>query len=262
VIAGYDPGTVSGLAVIDLRGQIIFATEFRGGKKQAVELLGKNFRPSIVASDKASMPGAEELAAAFNAIYFHPKADLSVSEKSAMTRPYGLKSPHERDALAAALFAFKHYRTTIEKVSKREQEILDGLLRREIANVSEALKEEEKEEKHEKKDVQLERRTEALQRRVEILQTLLEEKNKAIEEFSKQKPVQTGPKKIIVFSKEFLDEKKARERVERELLDAHSRLSAIEQNLKKINRAKPEEKEDIRTATLRMIEEYKGRFHK
>lgn len=77
MIVGFDPGTVSALAAVDLDGSVLFTKEFRGGVKQAVSLLSKLDRPSILASDKASLAAVSKLAASFGSIAFFPKKDLT-----------------------------------------------------------------------------------------------------------------------------------------------------------------------------------------
>jgi len=259
VIIGFDPGAISGLAVIDMKGKLIFVTEFKGGLKQSINLLTKNFRPIIVASDKKKMLGVKKLASTFNAVEFYPKENLTSSEKSNLLKRHKLKSQYEKNALSAALFAYNHYKRIISKVLKKEKEIFKMILKKEISRVSEVFEKKEKSKDLLKKNLNQKKHIETLEREVKIFDVVLAGKNKEIERLNEVED-KKGQKTVVTFSKEFKYEKDARERIEKKLLDAHQRLSNLEVQLKKFKKAPEDKKEDIRQKALRMIEEYKRRF--
>ena len=74
----------------------------------------------IVATDVFPTPGAvEKVKRTFNAVLFTPGADVPAEEKIALGREFGYKNDHERDALAAAVSAFKKYKNKFQLVEKK-----------------------------------------------------------------------------------------------------------------------------------------------
>ena len=271
MIVGFDPGAKSGLAVIDFDGNLVFLESFRGGLKEAVRKLREVCKPVIVASDKKKLEAVEKLAAAFSAISFFPSRDLSVKEKVALTKSYRCRNDHERDALAAALYAYRKYRKLIEKVKRREVEIFEMLLRREVANISEALRERKEKPKKRRKNIDLVSRIKDLERRVEVLNDLLTIKESELEEAKEEierlrdermEKIMRDRKvrKMEAMIRRLKEEEKVRIRLEKALMEAHSRIARIEAELDRLKKARPEEKEDIKAKILRMIREYKERF--
>lgn len=255
MIVGFDPGTTSALAAVDLNGSLQFTEEFRGGVTQAVKILGKRGRPSVVASDKSSLPAVTKLAAAFGAVSFFPKRDLTIEEKARLVRPYGLKSQHEKDALAAALAAHRKYKGLVRRVRGKEKEIFEMLLKGEVPNISRALARRSEKPRKRKKETDLKRRVDDLQRRLRVAETLLRDRGKPAE------PAKRGRTRRVL-SDSSKQEREARLRLEKELAGAHSRIAGIEAELGKLKESKPKEKEDIRRRIMNMIREYKERFRK
>lgn len=260
MIVGFDPGTVSALAVLDIGGNVLFTKSFRGGYKEAVKLLS-DFRPSIIASDKTSSPAVKKLASSFGALAVFPDHNLTLREKAQAIKKYGLKSQHDKDALAAAIFAYKKYKRLAAKVIRKEDEIFKALVRGDIANVSQVLKTKQKNQrKPKKRDVDLSRRVKHLENKIAVLEEVLsnEKAEKALlkKNLSSKKPI-----KMIKVSGDLKSERNARNRLERELLEAHGRISKIEARIDGLKR-KPKEQENIRQLILRMIEGYKERFRK
>jgi uncharacterized protein len=262
VIVGFDPGTASALAVIDLKGKLLFSKSFKGGLSQATRLLS-SYRPSVVASDRREMESVRKLAASFGAVAFFPKKDMDLKEKAALVKGYGLKDQHQKDALAAALHAYKHYRRLIDRVMAREREIFDMLIKDELANISRALEPRRRAgSPHRKRDVETARRVEDLQRKLELTRSLLDKERR---EHRELKSKIKGTRRVVRRVKSPVDaaeERKARRRLDKELMASHSRLGKIEAELKKLRKATPEEKEDISQRVISMMREYKERFRK
>jgi len=257
VIVGFDPGTTSALAVLDFRKNPVLVKSFKGGLMEAVKLL-RGFKPSIVASDRHDSESVRRLASAFGAVAFFPKKDLTVREKSALVRGYHPGNSHERDALAAALNAYKHYGKLIKKLFDREREIFLKLVKEELANLSGALKlPEGSPPPRRKRDFALESRVRDLERKLEVAEHLLAEREREVKRLKGEK--RTVLKPIPVGAEE---ERAARERLELELLEAHARIGRIEAELKRLKKAEAPVKEDIRQRIIRMMEEYKKRFRK
>jgi len=127
LIVGYDPGMQVGLAVIDLDMKPHLVTS--GRELDRGEILSKLTNigiPVIVATDKNPSPEmVRKLAAMLNAQLFVPPRSLSTSEKeilvSEYTRMFGItiKNTHERDALSAALKAYRFYQDKLDKLVKK-----------------------------------------------------------------------------------------------------------------------------------------------
>ncbi|MEM4699438.1 MAG: DUF460 domain-containing protein [Candidatus Nezhaarchaeales archaeon] len=124
VIVGVDPGVVTGVAVLGLDGRPLALMSRRGMDRLRLSNLVLSYgAPLIVASD-VTPPSAfvERLASSLNAVLYSPPSTLSVDEKrklaSDFEEEHGVRArdSHQRDALAAALKAFMHYRNKFEQV--------------------------------------------------------------------------------------------------------------------------------------------------
>ncbi len=121
LIVGIDPGTTTAFAALDLDGNLLHLQSSRQmTMSDVIEALYKVGKPLIIASDVQDMPyTVEKIRRAFSAIAFTPKQDTSVETKVELTGPYQYMNDHERDALSAALDAFRHYRHKFQNLIKR-----------------------------------------------------------------------------------------------------------------------------------------------
>ena len=121
IIVGLDPGTTTGIAAINLSGELVDLISSRAmSSSEVIEWIAARGRPLVVATDVFPTPGSvEKVKRAFNAVLFSPGADISAEEKIALGREYGYKNDHERDALAAASRAFKKYRNKFLQVERK-----------------------------------------------------------------------------------------------------------------------------------------------
>lgn len=121
LIAGIDPGTTIGIAAIDLDGNLMHLISSRQmTMSDVIEELYRIGKPLIVASDVHQMPfSVEKIRRAFNAVAYTPRHDRSIEEKWELTKAYGTSNDHERDALSAALDAYRQYRNKFQNISKR-----------------------------------------------------------------------------------------------------------------------------------------------
>ena len=121
IIVGLDPGTTTGIAALNLRGELVDLISSRAmSSSDVIEWIAARGRPLIVATDVSPTPGAvEKTKRAFNAVLFSPGADMAGEEKIALGREVGYKNDHERDALAAALAAFRKYKNKFIQVEKK-----------------------------------------------------------------------------------------------------------------------------------------------
>ena len=121
IIVGLDPGTTTGIAALNLRGELVDLISSRAmSSSDVIEWIAARGRSLIVATDVSPTPGAvEKVKRAFNAVLFSPGADMAGEEKIALGRELGYKNDHERDALAAALAAFRKYKNKFIQVEKK-----------------------------------------------------------------------------------------------------------------------------------------------
>ncbi|NYT16924.1 MAG: DUF460 domain-containing protein [Methanomicrobiales archaeon] len=121
LIVGIDPGTTTAIAALDLDGNLLFLTSSRQmSMSDVIEAIYKVGKPLIIASDVHEMPfSVEKIRRAFNGIAHSPRQDMSVETKLEMTSPFPYQNDHERDALAAALDAFRSHRNKFQNLLRR-----------------------------------------------------------------------------------------------------------------------------------------------
>ena len=121
LIVGIDPGTTTGIAALDLDGNLLHLISSRQmNMSDVIESLYKVGKPLIIASDVEVMPfTVEKIRRAFSAIAYTPKQDVSVETKVELTAPFAYANDHERDALSAALDAWRQYRHRFQNLMKR-----------------------------------------------------------------------------------------------------------------------------------------------
>ncbi len=121
MIVGIDPGTTTAFAALDLDGNLLHLQSSRQmTMSDVIEALYKVGKPLISASDVAEIPfSVEKIRRSFSAVAYTPKQDVSVETKVELTGPFQYMNDHERDALSAALDAFRHYRHKFQNLQKR-----------------------------------------------------------------------------------------------------------------------------------------------
>ncbi|MFC3477970.1 DUF460 domain-containing protein [Halobacterium litoreum] len=128
VFVGVDPGTTTAVALVSLDGRVLDVTSTRTADTAAViEWIIERGRPVLVAADVRPMPDTvEKIRASFDAAGWRPEADLPVDEKQHRTREEGYEDDHQRDAMAAALFAHDDHADRIERVREATPRDLDA----------------------------------------------------------------------------------------------------------------------------------------
>ena len=121
LIVGIDPGTTTAVAAVDLDGNLVHLSSGRERSMgDVVETLYQVGKPLVVASDVSAMPfSVERIRRAFSAVPYTPRADRTGEEKLALTEGFSYANLHERDALSAALDAYRSYRNKFQSVQKR-----------------------------------------------------------------------------------------------------------------------------------------------
>ncbi|MEM5875231.1 MAG: DUF460 domain-containing protein [Candidatus Aenigmatarchaeota archaeon] len=120
LIIGYDSGLNVGVAILDTNGNVVFLKTYRGEDREKIisEIL-KFGRPIIISTDKRKIPKSiKEVASSFGCRVIKPKRDLLVEEKEEMVRKIGIevKDEHQRDAVAAAYYAYKKIKKRLETI--------------------------------------------------------------------------------------------------------------------------------------------------
>ncbi|RLF06764.1 MAG: hypothetical protein DRK00_00595 [Thermoprotei archaeon] len=129
LIVGVDPGVSTGVAALSLKGELKLLMSGRElGRGQVARMLTERGIPIIVASDVNPPPlYVRKLAATLNASLLTPPRSLTVEEKRELVNKYleGLEIPlkvrdaHQRDALAAALYAYRRLSPKFAEVREK-----------------------------------------------------------------------------------------------------------------------------------------------
>ena len=121
VIVGIDPGTTTAVALVDLDGNPLDVHSTRtADQADIIEWLIERGRPLLVAADVEPMPETvETFRRSFDAAGWAPERDLPVDEKKHRTRATSWANDHERDALAAALYAFDAHADQFERIARK-----------------------------------------------------------------------------------------------------------------------------------------------
>jgi uncharacterized protein len=119
---------------------------------EVIKHILKYGNPLVIASDVNPAPRfVEKIAASLGSKLFYPELSLLHKEKEKIVEDYeeGIKSAHEKDALAAALKAFKNYHglfVRVEKILEKEgkkdklDELISVLLASRGKNIAESIK--------------------------------------------------------------------------------------------------------------------------
>jgi len=123
LIVGIDPGIQTGIAIIDLDGNVLHLSSVQNvDRGDIIALINKFGTPLIIATDtNPPTHGAKKLASVLNAELYYPKSSLSIKEKEKIANEYAKKGvrvsdSHQRDALAAAHKALIAIKDKLEKI--------------------------------------------------------------------------------------------------------------------------------------------------
>ena len=124
LIVGLDPGVTCGIAFLSFKGEALYVKSQKGLSRGDLTRLLMDFGEAvIVATDVRPLPEfVKKFAATLNLVVYIPECSLSVSEKQELAGEFssksgiGVKSLHERDAIAAAAKAYRHYKNKFEQI--------------------------------------------------------------------------------------------------------------------------------------------------
>lgn len=124
IIVGIDPGKTAAIACIDLEGRALHIESARfAGFNWFVDKIKEVGIPVLIASDKKNSTAAiDKIGAAFGARIFSPEQDISVTNKEMITSKFSFSNIHERDALSAALTAYKAYSRKFNQAERLARE--------------------------------------------------------------------------------------------------------------------------------------------
>ena len=132
LILGIDPGIETGVAILNLSGEVLLLLSRRElSRNKLVDVISKYGIPVLVATDVNSPSDyVKKVASFFNAALFYPSKPLSVLDKRKIVQNYCNKyksikvnTPHQRDALASAIKAFESLSNKFEKIEKETDKL-------------------------------------------------------------------------------------------------------------------------------------------
>jgi predicted RNase H-like nuclease (RuvC/YqgF family) len=122
LIVGIDPGTTTGIAILDLEGNILSIINRRDMKiSDMIKHILKFGQPLIITSDVTPVPKTvKKIASQMDSRIYAPEEVFLIKDKKRLTKGYSdlSKDRHGKDALAAALKAWKSNRSFFIKVEK------------------------------------------------------------------------------------------------------------------------------------------------
>ena len=124
LIVGVDPGARTGIAVLDLRGNLLILYSKKDlSEEDVIKIISKKGISAVVACDVNPAPGfVERVASKLEASLFVPKEGLSVKKKNSLVREFLGRIPknkHRRDALASAIKAYKFYSARLNELDQK-----------------------------------------------------------------------------------------------------------------------------------------------
>ena len=137
IIVGYDPGLTVGIAILDLKGNLISLASFKEIRRSEIISHIINYgRAVLIATDVYPAPkNVKKIASTLNSKIWSPYRSMSVESKiyivdsylqSVCTDKDSFKLPqnaHERDALAAAVKTYKDYLKKFQQIEKRSEKV-------------------------------------------------------------------------------------------------------------------------------------------
>ncbi len=121
IIVGIDPGTTAGIAALNLDGDLIHLSSPRIlNPAEIISVISGIGKPVLIATDKADMPsGVEKIRRAFSAAAWKPAKDMLMKDKQELIEGHDFSNDHERDALSAAVSAYRSYANKFDSVRTR-----------------------------------------------------------------------------------------------------------------------------------------------
>lgn len=271
LIIGIDPGNTIAIAGLDLEGNLVFCTSFEhGGIKKAVSEIEKSGTPSIIATDVNPAPEfALRLSSYFNARLSVPKKDMREDEKRLILKKLRSKIPnigennHERDAISAAITAYKDHQNSLRSIlsSDHPKDLREGIAhyslqgyRKEDAlfmltrpkTIDIGSKKSKTDQREKPTDPNLQKRLKTSLVQIEQMQKridTLEHQNSEL--IQRLKGFETGVTQRVKKDRTLINMKAKIIRLEQRLKDSQKKNFHLSRELKKRKKARVEKKKDI-----------------
>ena len=257
VIVGIDPGTTTAVALTDLDGSVLDVWSSRtADTAEVIEWIVEHGRPVVVAADVEPMPETvEKIRRSFDAAGWIPERDLSVDRKLHRTREEAYDNDHERDAMAAALFAYDGHEDQFDRISAKvppqfeRGEVIARVVADEesVETVLDALGDDDGTEEpadahdpreltpEEKEIKRLKARIERLEDHVEDLKSTVAEKNERVTELeSELSDARREERRDARERREVTRLERENERLKRELSEAEAANDDLEGKLERL----------------------------
>jgi len=257
VIVGIDPGTTTAVAVVSLDGEPLAVHSSRtDDTADVIEWIIERGRPVIVAADVTPMPETVEgIRRSFDAAGWTPETDLPVDEKLHRAREHAHDNDHERDALAAALYARDAHADQFERIARKVPAGTDreAVIARVVAgedSVETVLAElrddddggakpdgdDEPELTEAERELRrLRRRVDRLEGHVEELNDELDAKEETVAEYERELSEARREERIEARSRRIVDRlERENERLERERDEAREEVEALERKVERL----------------------------
>ncbi len=124
IIVGIDPGTTTAIVCLDIHGNVVFSHSSRNmSRADIIRVVSSAGKPFIIASDIHPPPKkVGKIASAFSAMLVYPEENPRRKEKGSRIKKADMKirprGSHQKDALSAALYAYKRIRPEINKIEQ------------------------------------------------------------------------------------------------------------------------------------------------
>ena len=244
IIVGVDPGTTTGIAIVDTKGNVLLVHSQKGmGIKTLIKIIQDYGNPVVIATDVSPPPKTvEKLCKTFSCRLYYPKQNLSVSEKETLAKSVDveIKDTHQRDSLASALKAYKNFEKLFKKVEKtlarmKKTDMYDSVVEVVVKNHSENIVdvvrslEKEEQPKEVKKRKRLPKEVKAI---VDALRKRLEKQREEIERLRRK--LKEKSEKVIYLTEE---------KVERQIKNLEEKVKIREKALSLLAEIRKVEKE-------------------
>ncbi|MGM0604210.1 MAG: DUF460 domain-containing protein [Halobacteriota archaeon] len=259
VIVGIDPGTTTGVAIVSLDGRVLDVHSTRTGDAADItEWIIDHGRPVIVAADVSPMPETvEKFRRSFDAAGWNPPTDIPVDQKLHRTRNDAYDNDHERDAMAAALYAYDAHEDQFERITHKtpaqvdREEVIARVVAGEasVETALAALTEDEASEPEPSERAPpeqtpeqarinaLERQVDRLSEHVDTLKSTLEDREETIAEYEEAlSEAKREERREARERREVARLKRETDRLERERDEAKARAETMAEKLEQLKR--------------------------
>lgn len=135
LIIGIDPGTTTGLAILDLQGKpLLLHSEREFSTRKIIRQIMKYGKPVLFACDvPSSHKMVEKIAHNFDVPVYSAKKTITVTEKNQIAQEFqaayelSVSDTHQRDALVAALKAYNELKNKLGKIETEVKKLDDTL---------------------------------------------------------------------------------------------------------------------------------------